>query len=199
MILLDAKGKRLWDGPVEFAQCVVSSVAIGLDDTIAVGESHVRDERGYVGGVVLLDANGERLRPDPIEVSGESVSSVAFSSSRTIAAGESELLLIDGNPASWRDKLERVANRNLTWAEWRQFFPVTRETKAIYRRTIQAFDLPQHLPEPERDGERQGVGKAKSALPWVTHQYAALPHPQVNDGGVVTPFATPRTGRRILS
>ena len=55
------------------------------------------------------------------------------------------LVLLNGNPASWRAKLEQVANRNFTWEEWRLFFPGT-----AYRRTIRSFPWPRDLPEAER-------------------------------------------------
>ena len=55
------------------------------------------------------------------------------------------MVLLDGDPASWRAKAGQVANRNFTREEWRQFFPDT-----PYRRTIRSFPWPHDLPEAER-------------------------------------------------
>jgi len=99
--------------------------------------------------VVLLDPKGERLRADPIEVKEAGVRSVAFGPGGTIAAGYGSggggVVLLNGDPASWRAKAGQVANRNFTRGEWRQFFPDT-----PYRRTIRSFPWPHDLPEAER-------------------------------------------------
>ena len=59
--------------------------------------------------------------------------------------GGGGVVLLDGDPASWRAKARQVANRNFTRGEWRQFFPDT-----PYRRTIRSFPWPHDLPEAER-------------------------------------------------
>ena len=83
------------------------------------------------------------------------VTGVAFGPGGTLAAGYENsvgfcafnggVVLLDGDPASWRAKTGQVANRNFTRGEWRQFFPDT-----PYRRTIRSFPWPHDLPEAER-------------------------------------------------
>ena len=98
---------------------------------------------GVGGGVVLFDARGERVRPAPLEVKEGGVASVAFDGSGRIAAGYGVVgvgggvVLFDGNPASWRRKAERLANRNFTWEEWKRYFP-----ESPYRRTIRSRPWP---------------------------------------------------------
>ncbi|HMB02838.1 MAG TPA: hypothetical protein VKP69_03750, partial [Isosphaeraceae bacterium] len=109
-------------------------------------------------GTDTLEARGslQRCLDDRPEVSrfldipeGD-VWSVAFGPGGTIAAGYERgggggVVLLDGDPASWRAKAGQVANRNFTRGEWRQFFPDT-----SYRRTIRSFPWPHDLPEAER-------------------------------------------------
>jgi hypothetical protein len=52
----------------------------------------------------------------------------------------------------WRAQACRIANRNLTWDEWRQFFP-----DEPYRRTWRSFPWPSDLPEAERPAEDSHV------------------------------------------
>ena len=149
VVLLDPKGERLGANPIEVMESGVTSVAFGPGGTIAAGFSR----RGFDGGVVLLDPKEERLRADPIVVKEGFVASVAFGPGGTIAAGYSRyagfggggVVLLDGDPASWRGKAEQVANRNFTRGEWREFFPNT-----SYRRTIRTLPWPHDLPDSER-------------------------------------------------
>ncbi len=147
VVLLHAKGEQLRAAPIEVKEGGATSVAFGPGGIIAAG---------CFVGVVLLDAKGERLRADPIKVKVKEgwgwVTSVAFGPGGAIAAGYSRdvdgvggVVLLDGDPASWRGKAEQVANRNFTWKEWRQFFPDT-----PYRRTIHTLPWPYDLPDSER-------------------------------------------------
>jgi hypothetical protein len=151
VVLFGARGERLRPAPLEVKEGHVNSVAFGPEGRIAAGYGDYRDGVG-VGGVVLFDTRGERLRPAPLLVKEGEVSSVAFGPDGTIAAGYSRgpgsgggVVLLDGSPASWRAKLEHVANRNFTWEEWRQYFLDT-----PYRRTIRSLPWPYDLPEAER-------------------------------------------------
>ena len=52
------------------------------------------------------------------------VSSVAFSpDGKTIAAGGFGVVLWDRDPESWQRRAGRIANRNFTREEWRDYFP----------------------------------------------------------------------------
>ena len=126
----------------------VSSVAFDPQGRIAAGYYH---GGGVGGGVVVFDARGERLRPTPLEVKEGSVRSVAFDPQGRIAAGHHvvrggvDVVVFDGDPASWRQKVERVANRNFTWQEWTQYFP-----ESPYHRTIRSRSWPADLSQAER-------------------------------------------------
>jgi hypothetical protein len=139
-------------------------VAFDPQGRIAAGyySSRVGGGRNHVGGVVLFDARGERLRPTPLEVKEGAVSSVAFDPQGRIAAGYGDgVVLFDGDPASWRRKVERVANRNFTWEEWTQYF-----LESPYRRTIPSRSWPGDLPQAERtraEAAEQVLVKGKDA------------------------------------
>jgi hypothetical protein len=135
-------------------------VTFGPAGIIAAGYSRsvsILGKASFSGVVVLLDAEGERLRTKPIEVKEGRVLSVAFDPAGTVAAGYSRgsplrfsdggVVMLDGNPASGRAKLGQVANRNLTWQEWKQFFP---NPDMPYRRTIRSFPWPHDLRDAER-------------------------------------------------
>jgi hypothetical protein len=146
VVLLDARGERLRADPIAVKEGGVTSVAFGPGGTLAAGYS----AGGFGSGVVLLDARGERLRPAPIAVKEGWVKSVAFGPGGTLAAGYASekgggVVLLDADPASWRAKVGRVANRNFTREEWRRFFLDT-----PYRRTIRSLPWPRDLPETER-------------------------------------------------
>ena len=104
--------------------------------------------------MVVFDARGERLRPTPLEVKEGYVTSVAFDPQGRVAAGYDGgpvadfvggVVVFDGDPASWRRKVERVANRNFTWQEWRQYFP-----ESTYHRTIRSRSWSADLPQAEQ-------------------------------------------------
>ena len=104
------------------------SVAFSPDGkTIAAGYSLV----GGGGGVVLWDvAARKRLADEPLPVKEGDVTSVAFSpDGKTIAAGYDVggvgggVVLWDVDLESWQRIAGRIANRNFTREEWRQYFP----------------------------------------------------------------------------
>jgi hypothetical protein len=92
---------------------------------------------GGGGGVVLFDAATRgRLSEQPLAVREGDVYSVAFSpDGKTIAAGygvgvgvgggvlEGGVVLWDVDLSSWQGLAGRIANRNFTRDEWRQYFP----------------------------------------------------------------------------
>jgi hypothetical protein len=72
----------------------------------------------------------ERLVNDPLPLLKDHLSNVAFSpDGKTIAVGYGDLesgagvALCDVDLSSWILKAERIANRNLTRGEWRQYLP----------------------------------------------------------------------------
>jgi hypothetical protein len=84
--------------------------------------------------VVLFDAaTRRRLSEEPLAVKEGVVFSVVFSpDGKTLAAGYGvDVVLCDVELSSWQDLAGTIANRNLTWAEWRQYFP-----EEPYRRTF---------------------------------------------------------------
>ena len=54
-------------------------------------------------------------------------------------------MLWDVDLNSWLRIAGRVANRNLTWAEWQEYFPD--ESVVAYRRTFRHLPWPADLPE----------------------------------------------------
>ena len=85
-------------------------------------------------------ATGKRLADDPLTVKEGNVTGVAFSpDGKTIAAGYGGLVggvvLWDVDLESWQRIAGRIANRNFTRDEWRQYFP-----EEPYRPTF--LDLP---------------------------------------------------------
>ncbi len=134
--------ERLGSGPLKVAESGVTSVAFSLDSkTLAAGYAFSPDgsvlARGYdtlgggQGGVVLWDVGRrERLVAAPLPVPEGGVHSVAFSpDSKTLAASFSSggnvggVVLWDADLESWKRLAGRIANRNLTRAEWRHYFP----------------------------------------------------------------------------
>ena len=106
-----------------------TSVAFSPDGkTIAAGYDGVGG--GVGGGVVLWDvAARKRLADDPLPVKEGDVRGVAFSpDGKTIAAGYGGrvgggVVLWDVDLESWQRIAGRIANRNFTRDEWRQYFP----------------------------------------------------------------------------
>ena len=107
----------------------VSSVAFGPDGkTLAVG---YRIRGGDCGGVVLWDtARRERLQEMPLAVTEGYVNDVAFSpDGKTLAAGWGDdvcgggVVQFDIDLTSWRRQAGSIANRNLSRAEWQEYFP----------------------------------------------------------------------------
>jgi WD40 repeat protein len=123
----------------------VESVAFSPDgNTLAAGYSVLSGRDVVVvagGGVVLWDVAVRRRRAaEPFPVAEGGVEAVAFSpDGNTLAAGyggrviagQGGVVLWDVDLESWRRIAGRIANRNFTRDEWRQYFPVE-----VYRRTF---------------------------------------------------------------
>jgi hypothetical protein len=110
--------------------------------TLAAGYAH---SSGRSGGVVLFEAGSGKLLPDqPPAVAEGGVNSVAFSpNGKTLAAGFGKgVMLHSTNPNSWIELAQQIANRNLTWAEWREYFP----DRSEYHRTFKCLPDPPDLP-----------------------------------------------------
>jgi WD40 repeat protein len=130
----------------------------------------------------LADARWEPLTPVPLSLplprsvehgqslyGNVSLSDVTFVPGRRLAAAVRiseynrkdrwEVAVFNIDPTSWQRTIERTANRNFTWAEWRRFFPRTQDAPVAYRRTVREFDFPHDLPETEKkkaqDWERE--------------------------------------------
>jgi WD40 repeat protein len=149
VLLFDSSGERLRSMPLQGNEGSVTSVDFGPNGALAVG--YYRP--GRVAGVVLFDAQGERLRPAPLEVKEGFVSSVAFGPAGTLAVGygggvggTGGVVVFDVDPASWLRKAAHVANRNLTFDEWKRYFP----GETTYRRTIRSLPWSGDIPERER-------------------------------------------------
>jgi len=147
VVLWDVAGrKRLWDDPLPVKEGDVTGVAFSPDGkNIAAGYEY--DVGGVIrGGVVPWDvATRRRLTDDPLPVEEGRVHSVAFSpDGKTIAAGYyvisvgGGVVLWDIDLESWQRIAGRVANRNFTWDEWRQFFP----EESNYRPTFPDLPVP---------------------------------------------------------
>jgi hypothetical protein len=110
--------------------------------------------------VVLWDAaRWERLERAPLKVPEGTVSSVAFSpDGKTLVAGYIRQggggVRLSPGPGSWVESAQRIANRNLTRAEWKQYFPDRPE----YRPTFP--DLPVPPEERPPDGPPGGGAAA---------------------------------------
>ncbi len=155
---VDVGGVVLWnlgshqrqaEDPLMVKEGPVTGVAFSVDGkTFAAGYA----SGGRVGGVVLWDVvMRKRLSIDPFALSEGSVKSVSFSlDGKTIAAGYdvpdgrqsvSSVMLWDLDPHSWQSQAGRIANRNLTRSEWRQYFP-----DEPYRATFPDLPVPPEDP-----------------------------------------------------
>ena len=123
----------------------VSSVAFSSDGKILAA--------GYAGRLVLWDVTrNERSAANPLPMKEGLVESVAFSSDgKTLAAGyygpigNGGVALWDvttreplaADPESWQRHAGQIANRNLTRAEWQQYFP-----EEPYHQTFEDLPVP---------------------------------------------------------
>jgi WD domain, G-beta repeat/WD40-like Beta Propeller Repeat len=121
--------KRLVDQPLAVKEGYVESVAFSPDGkTIAAGYID-----SAVGGVVLWDVAARKRRlEEPLRVKEGGVESVAFSpDGKRVATGYGKLggsgggvvlLDTDVDVESWQGRAGRLANRNFTREEWREYF-----------------------------------------------------------------------------
>jgi WD40 repeat protein len=101
------------------------------------------------GGVVLWDvATRQRLVTDPLTMQEGVVKGVALSpDGKTLAAGtDGGVVLWVVDRKSWQRTAGRIANRNLTWTEWQQYFP----DEKTYHRTFRILPWPSSLPKEEK-------------------------------------------------
>jgi len=154
LVLWDAASRgRLAEEPLAVKEGNVSTVAFSPDGkTIAAGY-----DAGSLGGVVFWDVKGRvRLAEEPLVVKDGKVSSVAFSpDGKTIAAGYRDksgggVMMWDVDLESWQRIAGRIADRNFTGDEWRQYFP-----QEPYRRTFRELPWPSDLSEAERSQAEQ--------------------------------------------
>jgi hypothetical protein len=134
-----AARKRLVGDQLSMKKGEVVSVASSPDGkTIAAGFY------GDGSGVVLWDVTAHRrLVDEPLAVIEGNVSSVAFSpDGKTIAAGYGHygVLMWDVDLESWQRRAGRIANRNFTRKEWREYFP-----DEPYRATFPDLPVPPEL------------------------------------------------------
>ena len=113
-----ARREPLVDQPLAVAECGRRSVVFSPDGkTLAAGGD---------GGVVLWDAaRREPLVDQPLAVDKGGGRSVAFSpDGKTLAAGgDGWVVLWNIDLTSWRRYAGAIANRNLSRAEWQEYFP----------------------------------------------------------------------------
>ncbi len=169
---------RLLESPLAAPEGSVNCVAFSPDGLLLAAGCGNKTGDGAVGSVVLWDVSRRaRLIDNPLELASVMVSSVAFSpDGKTLAAvctcdlGQSGVV-VDGEtvvirPASrtgdrvmlwdidlnsWQRHAEKIANRNLTRAEWGNYFP-----DKPYQRTFE------RLPEPRIMGSIESNERAPS-------------------------------------
>jgi WD40 repeat protein len=146
VVLWDAgRRARLAFVPLPVHEGHALSVAFSPDGQALAASYRV----GIGGGVVLWDAARRAwLAPEPLPVPEGIVWGLAFSpDGQMLAAGygagspggaKGGVVLWDLNLTSWRRLAGQIANRNLTRAEWRQYFP----DGAEYRPTFPDLPMP---------------------------------------------------------
>jgi WD40 repeat protein len=121
---------RLSDRPLDVREGSVTSVVFSPDGaTLAAGYRSITNG----GGVLLWEVKRwERSEDRPIGKARSQVDSVAFSpDGKSIAAlyamglNQSWAVIWDVDLQSWQRRARRIAGRNLTIDEWRQYFPDT--------------------------------------------------------------------------
>jgi WD40 repeat protein len=114
------------------------------------------------GGVVVWDvAARHRLAEAPLPVEEDCVESVAFSpDGKALAAGAgdssgrgSSVVVWDMDFESWKRRAARIANRNFSRDEWRQYLP-----DEPYRPTFPELPVP---PEVTRSDEAASTARSR--------------------------------------
>ncbi len=120
VVLWDAASRSRLSGPLEVKEGTVDSVAFDLEGrTLAAGYGGLGG-----GGVVLWDTASRARLSGPLEVREGQVNGLAFGSDgRILAAGRLGVSLWDVDLESWQRLAVRIANRNLSLGEFREYFP----------------------------------------------------------------------------
>jgi WD40 repeat protein len=167
VVLWDAATRRQLAGsPLPVAEGTLTRIAFSPDGrTLAASCNAV----GSGVGVVLWDvATRQRKVGGPLPMNEGAIWNVAFSPDGTKLAAlnigdgtgvGSGLVLWDVALESWRQIAGRIANRNFTWDEWRQYIP-----DEAYRRTFRELPWPSDIPATERKQAEQREVRHDSPL-----------------------------------
>jgi WD40 repeat protein len=149
VVLWDVAGGNRRGVTLAVGEGNVKSVAFSRDgNTLAAGYAPGLDNRPRSGGVVLWDAASRLRLGAPLTVDGEWVYGMAFSQDGTLAAvyhkwnGGGGVVLFALGLDSWISLAGKAVNRNLTFAEWKQYFPDEREYHRTFRDLPDPHDLP---------------------------------------------------------
>jgi hypothetical protein len=163
-------------GPKRISQGMIGDLAFSQDArTLAVWYFH----RGGGGGVDLLDlAQLKPMKSDgpPNIPEGFTRGIMTGSGGKLLAAGDDVggkgVKLWDVDLESWKHLAGRVANRNLTRAEWEHYFP-----GQTYRKTFAELPEPPDVLSGNAASLRMSAGPS-TRTPESSDERPVLPHPQ---------------------
>jgi WD40 repeat protein len=143
------EGGKWQDAPLlKVSEGPVRSVAFGMGQEQTLAAGYAKRSRG--GVVVWVLADGKWQVRESLKAFKGGVASVAFSDDgNTLAAGDdggglgNSAVIVFAVGLTDRIRLARqVANRKLTFAEWKQYFPDAREYDRTFRDVPDPPDLP---------------------------------------------------------